>query len=97
MHSLKKNTVRKTQNPTRTYFYPLSSHIIAKYRYITVCDDVIKFSGIFFFVSISNKIFLCTVEYYKNGKVYICMSFTGNIQRLAAQRGFIVVHLDIDG
>ena len=70
---------------------------MSKYREITVCADIMKVSGVHFFMLVFKNIFFCTVEYFENDKVDTLMRCIGNIQRLAAQCGFRVVQFDMDG
>ena len=58
LHSLKGKRLHKTQKITRTGFAPLPTHIISKYRGITVCADVMKFKGVHLFMSIFKKMIL---------------------------------------
>ena len=90
-------TIRKKPNPTSTNFPPLTPHILSKYRDITVCDFVIKFNEVRFFMLIFKRNFFHTSYYCKNGKVDTFMRCIRNIQRLAARHGFRVFQLDTDG
>ena len=48
-------------------------------------------------MSIFKSIFFLAADYFDNGKVDTFMRCIGNIQRLAATRGFRVVHFEMYG
>ena len=95
LHSLKWKTVRKTTKPSETDFAPLPPHIMSKYSEITVCYDVMKVSGVRFFMLIFMSILLRIAEYCNHGKVDTDTRCIGKIQRLVAWHVFGVVHFDM--
>jgi hypothetical protein len=96
--SLKGKTVRKASDIVRSGgLLPIPALIMAHYRKIILCVDVMKVNKMPFLVSISRAIKFGTVAWLKNAKADTIMTHIKDIHKIYVKRGFILEIIEVDG
>jgi hypothetical protein len=96
--SLKGKTVRMASDMVRYGgLVPIPASIMAHYRKIILCVDVMKVNKMPFLVSISRAIKFGTVAWLKNAKADTIMTHIKDIHKIYVKRGFILEIVEVDG
>ena len=96
--SLKGKTVRMASDMVRYGgLVPIPASIMAHYRKIILCVDVMKVNKMPFLVSISRAIKFGTVAWLKNAKADTIMKHIKDIHKIYVKRGYILEIVKVDG
>jgi hypothetical protein len=96
--SLKGKTVRKASDQVRSgVLVPIPATVMAHYRKIVLCVDVMKVNKMPFLISISRAIKFGTVAWLKNAKAETILAHIRNIRNIYVSRGFILEIVEVDG
>ncbi len=96
--SLKGKTVRKASDQVQSGgLVPIPATIMAHYRRIILCVDVMKVNRMPFLVTISRAIKFGTVAWLKNGKTDTILTRIKDVHSIYIKRGFLLEIVEADG
>jgi hypothetical protein len=96
--SLKGKTVRTASDMVRYGgLVPIPATIMAHYRKVILCVDVMKVNKMPFLVSISRAIKFGTVAWLKNGKTDTILKHIKDVHKIYVKRGFMLEIVEVDG
>jgi hypothetical protein len=96
--SLKGKTVRKASDMVRYGgLVPIPASVMAHYRKVILCIDVMKVNKMPFLVSISRALKFGTVAWLKNAKADTIMKHIKDVHKIYVKRGFILEIIEVDG
>ena len=81
----------------RTDYVPMPPQIILKYKYVTICDDVMRVNGIRLFITRSRHLNFITIQHIINGKDETFLQCIQNVKRIYFTRGFQLCEAIMDG
>jgi hypothetical protein len=76
---------------------PIPETIMAHYRKVVLCVDVMKFNKLPFLVTISRAIIFGTVAWLKNAKADTILEQITDVRNIYIKRGFLLEIVDVDG
>ena len=76
---------------------PIPITIMAHYRRIVLCIDVMKVNKMPFLITMSRAIKFGTVAWLKNAKAMTIMENITNVRNVYVQRGFLLEIVEADG
>jgi hypothetical protein len=96
--SLKGKTVRKPSDQVRSGdLVPIPATIMAHYRKVVLCVDVMKVNKMPFLVTISRAIKFGTVAGLKNAKADTILKQITDARNIYIKRGFLLEIVEVDG
>jgi hypothetical protein len=96
--SLKGKTVRKASDQVRSGdLVPIPATILAHYRKIVLCVDVMKVNKLPFLVTISRAIKFGTVAWLKNAKADTILQQIKTVHNTYIKRRFLMEIVEVDG
>jgi hypothetical protein len=96
--SLKGKTVRKASDQVRSGdLEPIPATIMAHYRKLVLCVDVMKVNKMQFLVTISRAIKFGTVAWLKNAKADTILKQITYVRNIYIKRGFLLEIFEVDG
>jgi hypothetical protein len=96
--SLKGKTIRKSSDQVRSgNLVPIPATIMAHYRNVVLCVDVMKVNKMPFLVTISRAITFGTVAWLKNAKADTILKQIKEIRNIYIKRGFLLEIVEEDG
>jgi hypothetical protein len=96
--SLRGKTVRKASDQVRSGgLVPIPATILAHYRKIVLCVDVMKVNKMPFLVTISRAIKFGTVAWLKNAKADTILQQIKTVRNTYIKRGFLLEIVELDG
>jgi hypothetical protein len=96
--SLKGKTVQRASDQARSgTLVPIPATIMAHYRKVVLCVDVMKVNKIPFLVTISWAIKFGTVEWLKNAKADTILKQITDVHNIYITRGLLLEIVEVDG
>jgi hypothetical protein len=96
--SLKGKTVRKASKQVRSGdLVPIPATIVAHYRKVVLCVDIIKVNKMPFLVTISRAIKFGTVAWIKNVKADTILKKITDVRNIYIKCGFLLEIIEVDG
>jgi hypothetical protein len=96
--SLKGKTVRKASDQVQSGdLVPIPATIMAHYRNVVLCVDVVKVNKMPFLVTISRAIKFGTVVWLKNAKADTILKQITDVHNIYIKRGFLLEIFEVDG
>jgi hypothetical protein len=96
--SLKGNTVKKALDHVQYgNLVPIPATIMAQYRKVVLCVDIMKVNKMPFPVTISRAIKFGTVAWLKNAKTDTILKEITDVRNIYIKRGFLLEIVEVDG
>jgi hypothetical protein len=96
--SLKGKTIRKASDQVHSdNMVPIPATIMAHYRKVVLCVDVMKVNRMPFLVTISRAIKFGTVAWLKNARTYTILKKITDVRNIYIKRGFLLEIVEVDG
>jgi hypothetical protein len=96
--SLKGKTVQKSSNQVQSgNMVPIPATIVAHYRIVVLCVDIIKVKKMSFLTTISRLIKFVTVAWLKNEKIYTILKEITDVRNIYINRGFLLEIVEVGG